>query len=171
MPMPLGSGDAKKLDEKIAYDCKAAREELKRKTLSSISLDIEVRPREGFEVPKDCELGDDLFRPRNWEETNFVWTAAGLCHKPLYFEEQQLERYGHSTGPYTQPFVSGAHFFGSVLMLPWNMGLKLPGECEYALGHYETNDCAPYIIPALPITARAALFEAGAATGLVFLLP
>ena len=171
MPLPLTNGEAKKLDEKIAYDCKAAREELKRKKLSSIDLDIEVRARKGFEVPRDCRLEDDPFQPRNWEGTDFVWTASGLCHKPLYFEERQLERYGHSTGPYTQPLVSGAHFFGSVLMLPYNMGLKLPGECEYALGHYETGSCAPYMIPALPITARAVLFEAGAAAGLVYLLP
>ena len=171
MPLPMSNGEPQKLDEKIAYDCKAAREALKKQKLSDIDLDIEVRARRGFEVPKDCSLADDAFQPRDWEHTDFVWTASGLCHKPLYFEERHLERYGHSTGPYTQPLVSGAHFFGSVLMLPWNMGLKLPDECEYALGHYEPGNCAPYMIPALPITARAALFELGAAAGLVYLLP
>ncbi|MCE9556942.1 MAG: hypothetical protein K8T91_26640 [Planctomycetes bacterium] len=171
MPLPLSNGEPQKLDEKIAYDCKAAREALKKQKLADIDLDIEVRARRGFEVPKDCSLADEAFQPRDWENTDFVWTASGLCHKPLYFEERHLERYGHSTGPYTQPLVSGAHFFGSVLMLPWNMGLKLPGECEYALGHYEPGNCAPYMIPALPITARAALFQAGAAAGLVYLLP
>ena len=171
MPLPLGNGEPQKLDEKIAYDCKAARAELKRKKLSDLDIDIEVKARRGFEVPQDCSLALDPFQPRDWECTDFVWTASGLCHKPLYFEERHLERYGHSTGPYTQPLVSGAHFFGSVLMLPWNMGLKLPGECEYALGHYEPGNCAPYMIPALPITARAALFQAGAAAGLVYLLP
>lgn len=171
MPLPMGNGEPQKLDEKIAYDCKAAREELNRKKLSDIGLNIEVRARRGFDVPKDCSLADDAFQPRQWDCTDFVWTASGMCHKPLYFEERHLERYGHATGPYTQPVVSGAHFFGSVLMLPWNMGLKLPGECEYALGHYEPGECAPYMIPALPITVRAALFEAGAAAGLVYLLP
>jgi hypothetical protein len=171
MPLPLGEGGAKKLEEKIAYDCQAARLELKRKKLSSIDLDIEVRARPGFEVPKDCALGDEAFDPRNWECTNFVWTASGLCHKPLYFEEVQLERYGHSTGPYTQPLVSGANFYANVLLLPYHMGLKLPGECEYPLGYYEPGDCAPYVIPAFPITARAVLFELGAAAGLVYLLP
>jgi len=171
MPLPLNEGEAQKLEEKIAYDCKAAREELRRKKLSDISLDIDVRARKGFEVPHDCQLSDTAFEPRNWECSDFVWTASGLCHKPLYFEERHLERYGHSTSPYTQPLLSGAHFYGSVVMLPWNMGLKLPNECVYALGHYEPGDCAPYMIPALPITARAALFEAGAAVGLIYLLP
>jgi len=171
MPLPLTEGEAQKLDEKIAYDCKAAREELRRKKLSDISLDIEVRARKGFEVPHDCEASDAAFEARHWECTDFAWTASGLCHKPLYFEERHLERYGHATGPYTQPLLSGAHFYGSVLMLPWNMGLKLPNECVYALGHYEPGDCSPYMIPALPITARAALFQAGAAAGLIYLLP
>ena len=54
----------------------------------------------------------------------FTWKASGLCHKPLYFEDVQLERYGHSWNPVVQPFMSAAHFFVSVPLLPYKMGLQ-----------------------------------------------
>lgn len=171
MPLPSAGEGARKMNEAEVYDCGKAAAELKRKTLASIDLDITIRSTKGMPVPRDCRLATEGFVGRNWEQTDFVWTASGLCHKPLYFEEVQAERYGHSTGPLSQPFVSGAHFFGSILMLPYNMGLETPNECIYDLGYYRPGDCAPYMIPALPITARAVLFEAGTAAGLVYLLP
>ena len=90
----------------------------------------------------------------------YTWTASGLCHKPLYFEDVQLERYGHMAGPWLQPFASGAHFFLTIPMLPYKMGLEPPNECIYALGYYRPGDCAPYMIDPLPLSVRAALFEA-----------
>lgn len=36
------------------------------------------------------------------------WYAAGYCHKPLYFEDSNLERYGQSRGWLADPFVSAA---------------------------------------------------------------
>jgi hypothetical protein len=94
-----------------------------------------------------------------------MWKASGLCHKPLYFEQVQLERYGHSWGPYVQPIMSGAHFFATFPVLPYKMGIQTPNECVYTLGHYRPGNCAPYMIEAVPFTWRAALFEAGAWVG------
>ena len=94
-----------------------------------------------------------------------------MCHKPLYFEEEALERYGHSTGPISQPFVSAAHFFGSLALLPYQMGVDPPGECKYALGYYRPGSCAPYVVPGFPISARGAAYQAAAVAGAVYLLP
>ena len=38
---------------------------------------------------------------------------------PLYFEDPQLERYGHSFPPCCQPLISGAHFFTRLPILPY----------------------------------------------------
>jgi hypothetical protein len=85
-----------------------------------------------------------------------------LCHKPLYFEDIQLERYGHALGPWVQPFASGVHFFLTLPILPYKMGLELPDECMYTLGYYRPGDCAPYMLDPIPLSIRAGLFEAGA---------
>jgi hypothetical protein len=82
-----------------------------------------------------------------------------------------MERYGHSWGPVLDPVVSGAHFFASVPMLPYKMGLEPPNECIYPLGHYRPGNCAPRYIEPWPWSIRAVALEAGAITGLSFAVP
>ena len=138
------------------------------KPIGEITNDISA---EAGEFPPECDLGEAVYEPRQWAMTTYTWKASGLCHKPLYFEQVGLERYGHSAGPVLQPFISGAHFFGTIPILPYKIGLEPPGECIYALGYYRPGNCAPRMILPLGLSLRGALFEAGAATGLVFLLP
>ncbi len=122
-------------------------------------------------VPTECSLGDDRFENREWLASTMTWKASGVCHKPLYFEEVQLERYGHTAGPVLQPALSGAHFFGSLLTIPYQMGMSPPNECEYALGYYRPGNCAPWLLPPVPLSIRGGLMEAGAITGGVFVIP
>ena len=124
-----------------------------------------------WQVPTECSLGDEPFRPRDWEPVDFMWTASALYHKPLYFEERRLERYGHTTGPFTEPVLSGAHFFLNVAVLPYKMGMNPPNESLYPLGYYRPGSCAPRLLPPVPISPRGALWQAGVVTGSVFLLP
>ena len=126
---------------------------------------------DGWEVPNTCRFVGETFEPRQWVESTYTWTASALCHKPLYFEEEQLERYGHSAGPYVQPIVSGAHFFATIPLLPYKMGINPPDECQYALGYYRPGNCAPYLVSPFPLSVRGGLIQAGVATGLVFLIP
>jgi hypothetical protein len=106
-----------------------------------------------------------------WGESPFEWSAAMLCHGPLYFEEVNLERYGYQCHPAVQPFVSGAHFFLTVPTLPYQMTVHPPRECVYTLGHYRPGDRVPWQRQRLPWDARAAAVQAGVAVGLIFLIP
>jgi len=141
---------------------------------SSIGIDISVKG----EAPPDCPLPQEAIFPnytvdvyhRNWACLTYTWKASALCHKPLYFEEMSVERYGHSWG-IAQPVVSGAHFFGSLALLPYQMGVHPPGECIYPLGYYRPGSCAPKMWYQAPLSLRGALAQGGAVTGLVFLLP
>ncbi|MEX2142797.1 MAG: hypothetical protein WD894_26310 [Pirellulales bacterium] len=72
---------------------------------------------------------------RDWVGYAYFWQAPALCHRPLYFEEPNLERYGHSAGCALQPLVSAAHFFSAVPALPVKMALEHPHTCNYSLGH------------------------------------
>mgnify|MGYP001270361444 CR=1 FL=1 len=145
---------------------------LKGSRLDAIDLNIGVTGAEGEDFPFLCSLDDgSVFAPRQWCEITYMWKASGLCHKPLYFEDVHLERYGHSWGPVAQPLLSGAHFFGSVAVLPYKMGLQTPNECVYALGYYRPGSCAPYMLDPIPFTWRAGLFQAGAVVGVAAILP
>jgi hypothetical protein len=124
-----------------------------------------------WELPKEFSPSSDEFEDRNWTMLTFTWTASALCHKPLYFEEVQLERYGHSAGPVRQAMLSGVHFFGNIFLLPYHMGLNPPNECQYALGYYRPGSCAPWLLPAYPLSARGARWQAAVLIGGLLLLP
>jgi hypothetical protein len=129
-----------------------------------------VKPKPG-EFPKWCKMGKDSFVPRSWEPSTFHWTASALCHRPVYFEDLQLERYGHVFGPWLQSVASGGHFFLSVPALPYAVGLFPPNECIYTLGYYRPGSCTPYMFDALPLSIRGILYEGGVWTGMAFLIP
>ena len=154
-----------------SQDCKEQLQKLRDDTLGSIDLDIRVSGRPGSDYPCECRLEGETFQPRQFASTTFTWKAAGYCHKPLYFEHWTLERYGHSHGFIADSFSSAAHFFVSLPVLPYKMGVELPWECVYPLGYYRPGSCAPWTCPAVPISARGFAVEAATVTGLVFLLP
>jgi hypothetical protein len=124
-----------------------------------------------WNIPSECVLGDDEFQGRQWIASTFTWKASSVCHKPLYFQDVQLERYGHTAGPLLQPALSGAHFFLNIAALPYNMALYPPYECRYPLGYYRPGSCAPWMVPPVPLSVRAGLIAAGTYVGGVFLIP
>ena len=157
-------------------DCRVSREYLLDRTLADISLDIAVGGVPGEDFPVSCDIETrqmpiNSYRLGQQEPLNFAWTASGLCHKPLYFREIQAERYGHTIGPISQPFLSAAHFFCNAAILPYKMGMRPPQECVYALGHYWSGNPAPRYVPAVPISIRGGIMQAGAVLGAVYVLP
>ncbi len=126
---------------------------------------------EKWGMPVTCAIDDRSFPTRGFVDTTVTWKASGACHKPLYFEDVQLERYGHEWGPFAQPVLSTAHFFGNVLVLPYKMGIHPMNECQYSLGHYRPGNCAPWTVGPIPISLRGALFQAKVVTGAALILP
>ena len=145
---------------------------LKARTADEVELEHRRGRRQGEDFPFECSIDDGSWHDgRCWCETTYMWKASALCHKPLYFEDEALERYGHSWGPCLDPLVSGAHFFCTLPVLPYCMGVHPPNECMYALGHYRPGNCAPYMFDPMPLSCRGAAFQAGATTGAVFVIP
>ncbi len=102
------------------------------------SLGVDIRPPAG-DLPPDAagaafgtSVPADLAQ-RGHAETLFFWTAPDLRHRPLYFEQRYVERYGYSFGRW-QPIASGAQFFGTVPLLPWKMLKDPPWRPIYKLG-------------------------------------
>jgi hypothetical protein len=119
-----------------------------------------------WDFPPECTVSGDERAERDWQMITFTWKASGLCHKPLYFEQPTLERYGHTVGPFWEPIISGTHFYASAALLPYSMGLYPWNECRYTLGYYTPGSCAPWMIHAFPLSKRAALSQLTAVLGL-----
>ncbi len=124
---------------------------------------------EFWQIPEECSLGNKTFAARCWIPQTVTWKASSLCHKPLYFENIQLERYGHSHGPFLQPIQSTGHFFVSLLFLPYQAGIHPANECQYALGYYRPGDCAPWLKDPVPISLEGIKLQTLTALGLAYL--
>lgn len=109
--------------------------------------------------------------PRPWPSQVYHWEAPATRHQPLYFEEINAERYGYSRNWVAQPFVSTAHFFGTIPALPYLMAADCPWECQYTLGHYRAGSCPPWRRHCWPCDGVAMAAEAGTIAGLILLLP
>ncbi len=142
-----------------------------RYNLSDLSDADQLYVFEAWRLPKSCSIGQLATAPRNFMESEVFYRASGLCHKPLYFEDVQLERYGHEVGPVLQPVLSSAHFFANIAVLPYKAGIHPPNECQYALGYYRPGNCAPWTVGPIPISLRGGLMQAAAVTGIAGALP
>lgn len=120
----------------------------------------------------DESLGS-MVLDRYWGETSLHWQAPAFAHRPLYFEQVNLERFGY--GPRylraVQPALSGAHFFATIPALPYLMTVEPPCRCVYPLGHHRPGNCVPYQWHKPEWSAPAGLMEAGTWIGLVLLIP
>ena len=103
---------------------------------------------------------------RPWVLTNYEWDAPGTCHLPLFFEEPNLERMGC-----LQPLWSGVHFLGCFASIPYQCGYMPPCQPISTLGVDRPGSPTCYRRHTVPLSARGAVYQAGVATGLVFILP
>ena len=142
------------------------------KSLKKITqLTTNINPETG-EMPRECGLGNEPFQHRAYPEQTYTWKASALCSKPLYFEDERLERYGKLRTPLLQPVASGVRFFGSAVLLPYNMLKEPPGQCMYALGYYRPGSCVPrFRKQKLPLDIDGIVYEVGVVTGLLLLVP
>jgi hypothetical protein len=103
-----------------------------------------------------------------------AWTlprpSATFCHRPLYFEELNLERYGRSAGV-LQPVVSAARFFATIPTLPYQSVARHPDVCYYPCHPYPAGRPAPWVRELPPLDGPAGLAQAGVIVGLIFLIP
>jgi len=110
---------------------------------------------------------------RHWAMVCFQWEAPSLAYRPLYFEEVNLERYGYGMKyvRLAQPIISAGQFFTTVPILPYKMFAEPAGQPVYTLGQYRPGSDVPFrpVYPSL--SPSGGIAEAGAAVGLIFLIP
>lgn len=94
----------------------------------------------------------------NYIPSTKTWYSPNMVHRPLYFEEPNLERYGNGIGRF-QPVKSGVHFFGSMLFLPYKLGTTDPRTCDYSMGHYRPGDCVPAYRHEINLNAKGMIYE------------
>ncbi len=105
------------------------------------------------------------FAPRRLSRNTFPFQ-----HNPLYFEDPNLERCGQSNGCLTT-LGSAAHFYATIAVTPYLTTVDHPRDCVRALPDCPT--CHEFASDAyLPEWSwKAAAVQAGAVTGLFYIIP
>jgi hypothetical protein len=114
----------------------------------------DIRPTQASVLPEECTIDGDPYSGRHFSQSCVRWTASAVSTKGAYFEDVQLERYGHSRFPRLQPVISGARFFATIPALPIKMGITPPSECIYTLGHFRSGNRSPQQVEPLLIYPR-----------------
>jgi hypothetical protein len=145
------------------------------KPITAVAADI--RPRKG-KLPEDhsgatfstgaemAGIPDEGFE--SWKP--FLWEAPATSHRPLYFENVNLERHGYSFGV-AQPFVSASHFACSTVILPYRMVAEPPCQPIYTLGHVRPGTPTPFRVYWPPLSLPAGVAEGALIVGLICLIP
>ncbi len=171
-PIPSGGGDPEDYCDPVDYLIDSL------KPLSAIDFEAAFLPAE--HQPQDCAgqmQSDKSNQPyaatgKRFEKDLLVqWESSKLAHRPLYFEDVPLERYGQGYSPLFQPVVSGSKFIFSAASLPYRMTLDPPRSYFYTLGYERPGNWAPSVVEQLPWNWRAAFVQAGAITGGVLMFP
>ena len=107
-----------------------------------------------------------------WNDNLECWTAPDLYHRPLYFEQPNLERYGHvRRNTAVTSALSAGKFFGSVPLIPFKLGKEPPCQRTYTLGHGRPGSYHRKQRPDPGFAARGGIMQAATIVGLVFLIP
>lgn len=139
---------------------------------------IKDRAQQRFGQWDHPEAENRLGLPR-FSGTMVTWAAPATFHRPLLFEQPNLERYGHHVrvcqrDNLSQSALSAAHFFATVPVLPYKIGASggvVNGECDYTLGAYRPGSCNPHQLIKPRCSLRGLACQAAATAGLIYLIP
>ena len=114
---------------------------------------------------------NDIRREYGWAQFDFHWSATCLCHRPLYFEEINAERYGYTVSNFFQPVISAGNSSSRSQPSPtrWPSTDRMTASTPWA-------NTAPAIVPpaagiTFPLKVGAAIVEVGTIAGLNLLIP
>ncbi len=77
-----------------------------------------------------------------WAPVSYSWITPAFSHNRLYFEQVNYERYGMTHAAGCEPVVSAAHFYGTVLLMPFRPLCERHCDEVFTLGHQRPGDCA-----------------------------
>ncbi len=124
-----------------------------------------------WNLPFRCGSGFEPQVGRDFIASTVQWKASGACQQSSVLRAGTVGAIRHDAGPIVQPLLSSAHFFLTIPILPYKMGINPMNECQYALGYYRPGNCAPYMLQPIPLSLRGGLAQTGAVLGMAAALP
>ncbi len=113
---------------------------------------------------------EGTFTVRLFSPQSSVYEPNYVCHRRLFFEDRNAERYGWSLGP-LQPIASAWKFVGDWIMAPYRFGSQPLSRYECSAGLCLPGDHVPYLIYPPGLSATGAAVQTGVTLMLLFTIP
>jgi hypothetical protein len=125
---------------------------------------------ERIEFPVEPIISRESYEGRFWPGFQECVEPSYLCHKRLYFEEPNAERYGWDFGIF-QPILSTAYFYWDVAWWPYKIATRPCDRFECSAGKCLPGDPVPYKLYPPEISVTGFLAEAGTIATLIAVFP
>jgi len=125
---------------------------------------------ERITFPDEPVLSKDPYYGRDWPQQTLFVEPAYVCHKRLFFEELNSERYGWDLG-LAGPFVSTGYFFKDLFLLPYHAFTNPCRKYECSSGKCRPGDPVPYLLYPEGLSVTGAAAEIGTIAALMAIFP
>jgi hypothetical protein len=126
--------------------------------------------REQVVFPDEPIVSRERFQSRAFAARAMTVEPNYVLHKPLLFEQPNMERYGWDLGVIS-PVVSAGAFFGDVLTLPYHLGEEICRGPQTSAGKCLPGDPVPYLLYPPGLSLKGAIAELSAAAVLFVAFP
>lgn len=184
---PLQNTGPKKPYNPPAESSRPAGDESGNRGLAPItSISLDAKPKPDPQTQNEIQFPEDIAKrelakhgtiqhttgtSRDWMMTEYSWEAPVMSHNPLYFEQENVERFGLTKSQFFQPLFSGAHFYSSMLILPYKTASKPFDDRVYAMGHYRPGNNVPPQEQDMKTDLTALSYQGAVSALLVFMFP
>lgn len=130
----LRAGYANELNQPLSQQ--PVQRALEYKDETGVSLDAQYAVsnfRSFVQQPLQTETTRRAMNGQYWLSSYATWRSPNFAHRPLYFEDANLERFGGEKR--RQAMFSAAHFFASAITLPYQIAQKHPCDMYYTSGY------------------------------------
>lgn len=120
--------------------------------------------------PETPILSKEPWRPRAFPPMVEFVEPAYVCHRRLYFEQPNFERYGYDFGV-LQPAMNLGVFYYDVFMFPYHAFSDLHNCTECNVGKCLPGDPAPMLYTPERFSVTGTIGQAAAIVGGLYLFP
>ncbi len=120
--------------------------------------------------PDEPVLSNTPYYGRAWPQMKMIVPSHYVCHKRLYFEEVNSERYGWELGIF-QPIVSTGFFLKDFFLFPYHAGTEMCRRFDSSAGKCLPGDPVPYLLYPPELSATGTLAEGAVIATLLAVFP
>jgi hypothetical protein len=120
--------------------------------------------------PEEEPLTREPFLPRMFHPSTVVVEPSYVCHRRLYFEQQNFERVGWDVGP-IEPAICLGTFYFDIVTFPYQFGTRPCQRYDWSAGKCLPGDPTPLVLYPWEWSLTGALAQAGVVVGGLAIFP